>query len=141
MAPSNLFIVWAQVRVLIGGGFSSKTVNRQLVYNFGPFEGTARDDLTLPVLSIRPCSVEGLKWLERSRYGSPRRRPSAKFSFGWGCGRGVGRAYCLSRRRLSHSAIYPFYDQLVVSIDHILLNCVLARQVKGVCLRMWSKED
>jgi hypothetical protein len=61
MAPSNPFTVLAQVRVLIGGGFSPGTVNRWLVYSFWPLEGTARDALTLPVLSIRPCLVEGLK--------------------------------------------------------------------------------
>jgi hypothetical protein len=128
MAPSNLF---KQFCPSIGGSFSPRTVKWRLFYHFGPFKGTSRDALTLHVLYIRPSSVEGLKCLERSRYGSPRRRPIAKFFFGWGVEEVLdGRiASPDNRHRIPHSAIYCFCDQLAASIIHILLICVLARQV------------
>jgi hypothetical protein len=76
MAPSNPF---KQFCPSIGGSFSPRTVKWRLFYRFGLFKGTSRDALTLHVLSIRPSLVEGLKCLERSRFGSPRHRPIAKF--------------------------------------------------------------
>jgi hypothetical protein len=45
----------------------------------------------------------------------------------------------LCRRGLPHPAACPFCDQAEESIDHLLVGCVLAREVWAACLRWWGK--
>jgi hypothetical protein len=45
----------------------------------------------------------------------------------------------LSRRGLPHPASCPFCDQGDESLDHLLMGCVLAREVWAVFLRLWGK--
>jgi hypothetical protein len=45
----------------------------------------------------------------------------------------------LSRRGLPHPATCPFCDQEAETRDHLLLGCVLTRQVWATCLRWWGK--
>jgi hypothetical protein len=45
----------------------------------------------------------------------------------------------LSRRGLPHPATFPFCDQEAETLDHLLLGCVLTRQVWATCLRWWGK--
>uniref|UniRef100_A0ACD5T6K0 Uncharacterized protein n=1 Tax=Avena sativa TaxID=4498 RepID=A0ACD5T6K0_AVESA len=45
----------------------------------------------------------------------------------------------LSRHRLQHLAACPFYDQCGESIDHLLMGCVLAREVWRACLGWCGK--
>jgi hypothetical protein len=45
----------------------------------------------------------------------------------------------LSRRGLSHSASFPFCDQVGETLDHLLMGCVLACEVCATFLRPWAK--
>jgi hypothetical protein len=45
----------------------------------------------------------------------------------------------LSRRGLPHPAVCPFCDQGDETLDHLLMGCVLARDVWFVFLRLWGK--
>jgi hypothetical protein len=45
----------------------------------------------------------------------------------------------LSRLGLPHPASYPFCDQGGETLDHLLMGCVLAREVWSVFLRLWGK--
>jgi hypothetical protein len=45
----------------------------------------------------------------------------------------------LSRRGLPYPVACPFCDQVEESLDHLLVGCVLAREVWPVCLRWWGK--
>jgi hypothetical protein len=47
----------------------------------------------------------------------------------------------LERRRLPRPSVCPFYDQAQESITHLLLGCVLAREVWASYLRWWDRED
>jgi hypothetical protein len=45
----------------------------------------------------------------------------------------------LSRRGLPHPAACPFCDQSTETLDHLLMGCVLSRDVWATCLRWWGK--
>jgi hypothetical protein len=45
----------------------------------------------------------------------------------------------LGRHGLPHLAACPFCDQEAEMLDHLLLGCVLARQVWATCLKWWGK--
>ncbi|XP_073361050.1 uncharacterized protein [Aegilops tauschii subsp. strangulata] len=45
----------------------------------------------------------------------------------------------LQRRLLPHPAACPFCDQEPKTIDHLLLGCVLARQIWSVIMGNWGK--
>lgn len=42
---------------------------------------------------------------------------------------------------LPHPAVCPFCDQHQECLHHILLRCVLAREVRTVILGYWGKQD
>jgi hypothetical protein len=45
----------------------------------------------------------------------------------------------LSRRGLPHPAACPFCDQSEETLDHLLMGCVLSREVWATCQRWWGK--
>ncbi|KAM0878408.1 hypothetical protein ACQ4PT_034897 [Festuca glaucescens] len=45
----------------------------------------------------------------------------------------------LSRCGLPHPAACPFCDQVGKSLDHLMMGCVLTREVWATCLRSWGK--
>ena len=47
----------------------------------------------------------------------------------------------LQRRQLPHPSACPFCDQLPETLDHLLLGCVLARQVWSKVMNTWSRPD
>ena len=47
----------------------------------------------------------------------------------------------LQRRQLPHPSACPFCDQLPETLDHLLLGCVLARQVWAKIMHTWVRPD
>ncbi|XP_071680237.1 uncharacterized protein [Lolium perenne] len=45
----------------------------------------------------------------------------------------------LSMHGLPHPTACPFCDQVGESLDHLMMDCVLARVVWATCLRWWGK--